>query len=331
MSLVTITGATGLLGGNLATALREAGHTVRCTRRATSKAGHLAHLDLEWVEADLGAPEMLRRAFDGADAVFHCVGAFSLSPRDAPMLRRVNVEGTEAVADAARQASVGRLVHVSSTAAVGLSVDGETPCDETAPYNFADYGLDDAYSRSKRDAEARVRAAIEAGLDAVIVNPGNMYGPLDVGPSSGQMILDVVRGDLPALTPGRNCFTDARAVARGMIAAWEKGRTGERYILGGQNRSYAEMARAIADIASVRPPRLTLPHPVARLVGAAADVATRLTGRPMPVSRNAVAWGYCRRFIFSSAKAVAELGYDPVSPDEGVRAALAWFRENGRL
>lgn len=331
MASVTITGATGLLGANLAEALREAGHAVRCTRRATSSIEHLEHLDLEWVDADLGDPAALTRAFDGADAVFHCAAAVSIDRHVTPALTAANVEGTRHVIDAIRKASAGRLIHCSSTVAVGLSVDGETPCDETAPYNFADYGLADGYSRTKRLAEERVMAAVAEGLDAVVVNPGFMFGPYDVRPSSGKMIVDVVRRRVPGTSDGRNCFADARAVARGMVAAWQRGVAGERYILGGENRTYAEMFRRIAEIAGVAPPRLAAPRWAAALVGRVGDLQGRLTGREPLVNSNTIAWGYCRRFIFSSDKAKRDLGYAPGAPDDGVRAALDWFRATGRL
>lgn len=331
MAKVTVTGATGLLGGNLAEALRQAGHAVRCTRRATSKTGHLDHLELEWVEADLGDREALARAFDGAEAVFHCAAMVSIERRVSPALQRTNVDGTQNVIDAMRMVSAGRLIHCSSTVTVGLSVDGVTPSDETAPFNFAEHGLDDGYVITKRAAEERVRAAVAEGLDAVVVNPGFMFGPYDVGPSSGKMIIDVVRGRVPGMSTGRNCFADARAVARGMVAAWQKGAAGERYILGGENRSYGEMFRAIASTAGVKPPRFVAPRWLATIAAAASELGGKLSGGDPLVNRNTIAWGYCPRFIFTSDKARRALGYDPGSPDAGVAAALDWFRASGRL
>lgn len=331
MARVTITGATGLVGGNLADALVQAGHTVRCTRRATSKTAHLDHLPLAWVEADLGDPQALARAFDGAEAVFHCAAAVGVSKRVTPALEAGNVQGTAHVLQAMAQADAGRLVHCSSTVAVGLSVDDQTPCTEDAPFNFADYGLADGYVQTKRAAEDAVRAAVADGLDAVIVNPGYMFGPYDVRPSSGKMILDVVRGRVPGMSTGRNNFVDVRDVARGMIAAWEKGRAGERYLLTGENRTYVEMFTAIARRAGVKPPRFVAPRWAAAIAGHMGDLSARISGRSSLVSSNAIAWGYCTRFIFDAAKARGELGYAPGSPDDGVVAALDWFRATGRL
>lgn len=326
---VTVTGASGLLGGNLAEALLAEGHSVRCTRRASSAVEHLAHLDVEWVEADLDDVDALARAFAGADAVFHCAAAVGISRRVTPVLQRTNVDGTSHVIDAVRRAGVGRLVHCSSTVAVGLAPDGITPCTEESAFNFDEHGLADGYVITKRAAEERVRAATD--IDAVIVNPGFMFGPYDARPSSGKMVIDIVRGRVPGVSTGWNNFADVLRVAEGMIAAWHRGRRGERYILGGENRSYAEMFRRIAELAGVKAPTRVMPRWLARVAGLAGDVQGRLTGRDPLISGNAVAWGYTRGFIFSSDKAARELGYDRGSPDDGVRAALDWFRANGRI
>lgn len=326
---VVVTGATGLLGGNLAEALLAEGHAVRCTRRRSSAVEHLAHLDLEWVEADVVDRAALTAAFSGAAAVFHCAAAVSIARRVTPALQRTNVEGTVNVLAAARAAGVGRLVHCSSTVTVGLSVDGITPVDEGAAFNFEDYGLADGYVRTKRAAEELVRAA--GDVDAVIVNPGFMFGPYDARPSSGRMIVDVVKRRVPGVSPGWNNFASARRVADGMVAAWRRGARGERYILGGENRSYAEMFRRIAEVAGVPAPTRVVPRWLAAVAGAIGDVQARVTGREPLISGSAVAWGYSPRFIVSSAKAVRALGYDPGSPDDGVRQALEWFRETGRL
>lgn len=326
---VVVTGASGLLGGNLAEALLAEGHAVRCTRRGSSAVDHLAHLDLEWVEADLGDGDALARAFDGAAAVFHCAAAVSIARKVTPVLQQTNVGGTERVLDAVRRAGVGRLVHCSSTVTVGLSVDGKTPSTEDAPFNFAEYGLADGYVLTKRAAEERVRAASD--VDAVIVNPGFMFGPYDVRPSSGKMIVDVVRGKVPGVSTGWNNFADVMRVADGMIAAWRRGVRGERYILGGENRPYAEMFRRIAEIAGVKAPTRVVPRWLAQIAGVFGDLQGLVTGRDPLISGNAVAWGYSERFIVDSGKARRELGYEAGSPDDGVRAALDWFRRRGTL
>jgi dihydroflavonol-4-reductase len=236
MTTVAITGASGLLGGNLAAELAAEGHRVVAMRRAGTCADHLADVAIEWRDAELGDPAALARAFDGAEAVFHCAAAVMIKRRVTPEMTAANVDGTAHVIDACVAAGVARLVHVSSVVAVGLSEDGR-PVDETAPWNFDAHGMVDAYAITKHRAEEVVAGARER-LDCVIVNPTYMLGPRDARPSSGKLILDVARRRVPGWTPGINNFVDVRDVARGMIAAWRRGRRGERYILAGEEMTY---------------------------------------------------------------------------------------------
>src|SRR5664279_5932289 len=252
MTRVAITGASGLLGSNLAAELLRAGHTVLATRRAGTKVAHLDDLAIEWREADLGSADALARAFTGAEAVFHCAAMVTVKREVTPEMTDANVTGTERVIAACKTAGVRRLIHTSSVVAIGLTTDG-TPSDETARWNFEELGLSDAYAITKHRAEDVVRAT---DLDALIVNPTYMFGPRDARPSSGKMIVDVARRRVPGWTPGFNNFVDVRDVARGMIAAWQRGKRGERYILGGHDMTYGEVFRAIAAVVGVAPPRL---------------------------------------------------------------------------
>jgi dihydroflavonol-4-reductase len=327
---VALTGATGLLGANLAVALREAGHAVRATRRASSKTAHLDHLGLDWVEADLRDPDALVRAFDGVDAVFHCAAAVSLRRELTPLMQAVNIDGTDHVIEACRAAGTGRLVHCSSTVTVGVSTDGR-PCTEASPWNLPELGIDDGYSRSKRASEQRVLAEAGQGLDAVVVNPGFMFGPLDQGPSSGELLLSVVTGQVPVLTPGGNSFVDVRSVARGMVAAWHRGRAGERYILAGHNLPYAEAFPRFCAVAGVRPPRLRVPFALAALPAALGTAWERLTDRDAKLSLNALRWSYTPGFAFSSEKAERELGYEAGPLEPALVDALRWWQSQGML
>ncbi len=328
MSRVVITGASGLLGGNLAAELRAQGHDVIATRRAGTRIAHLDDLKLAWVEAELGSSEGLRRAFDGADAVFHCAAAVSVKREVTAEMTAANVTGTANVVEAAIAAGVPRLVHASSVVAVGLSTDGR-PCDETAAWNFDAEGLVDAYAITKRRAEDVVRAARER-LDAVIVNPTYMFGPRDARPSSGKLIVDVVRRRVPGWTPGYNNFVDVRDVARGMIAAWRRGRRGERYILDGHELTYRDVMREIARVAGVAPPRLGVPRPVAWLVGKWGDLVERRGKEPV-VNSTQIRYAYTDRFRFRGDKARAELGYEVGPLEPAIRDAIAWFRAHGML
>lgn len=330
MPIAVITGASGLLGGNLAAELRSRRVHVRAIRRKTTRTDHLADLDIEWVFGDLDDPPSLAHAFRGADVVFHSAAAVGVSPRVTPALRRANVDGTAAVLAAVRQARVARLVHVSSVVAVGLSTDGR-PVDEDAPWNFADHKLDDGYCVTKHQAERLVRDAAAADVDAVIVNPGFMIGPRDARPSSGRVIVDLVRGRVPIYPAGKNNFVDVRDVARGTVAAWERGRRGRRYILGGDNLGYRDLFQRIARIAGVRAPRLPAPRFAAVAAGLAGDAYQRLTGKDPVFGSVEARYAYTDRFQFSSARAEAELGYRRGPIDTAIDDAIRWFRANRML
>ena len=328
MSVVVVTGASGLLGGNLAAELRAAGHDVIATRRAGTKVAHLDDLKLEWRDADLSSPAALAKAFEGATAVFHCAAAVTIKREVTPDMHAANVTGTQNVIDAVIAAKVPRLVHTSSVVAVGLSTDG-APVDETATWNFDVQGLVDAYAITKRQSEELVHAARDR-IDAVIVNPTYMFGPRDARPSSGKLIVDVVKRRVPGWTPGYNNFVDVRDVARGMIAAWQKGRRGERYILAGHDMTYGDVMGTIARVAGVKPPRFKIPRPLAALVGKWGDRVER-GGKDPLVNSTQIRYAFTDRFRFKSEKAARELGYTFGPLEPAIADAIAWFRANKML
>jgi dihydroflavonol-4-reductase len=328
--LAVITGASGLLGGNLAAELRSRRIHVRALRRPSTRIDHLADLDIEWVYGELDDPSSLEHAFRGADAVFHAAAQVAVVPRVTAALQRANIDGTAAVIAAARAARVGRLVHVSTVSAVGLSTDGQ-PVGEDARWNFPDFGLDDGYATSKHRAEQLVRAAAINDLDAVIVNPTYMFGPRDARPSSGAMIIQVVRGRARAWTPGFNNFVDVRAVARGCVQAWERGQRGRRYILGGDNLSYRDAFTRIAQVAGVRPPWLPAPRLATLAAGYVGDAYQAVTGKEPLLNSTVARYAHTHRFQFSSARAQAELGYRIGPLDDAIRDAVAWFRGRSML
>jgi dihydroflavonol-4-reductase len=325
-----ITGCSGLLGANLAVALREAGHQVRATRRGRSRIAHLEHLDIEWVEASLEDGESLTRAFDGCDQVFHCAAAVSILPRVTPALHDNNVDGTARVLAAVAQVGGPRLVHTSSTVAIGVSED-EAPCNEDSPWNLPAHRLDDGYATTKHLAEILVLEAAAAGQDVVVVNPGYMFGPLDARPSSGRLLLDVVKGKIPGVTPGFNSFCDVQNVARAMITAAARGKPGRRYILAGHNLSYAEAFRRIAAVAGTSPPTRSVPAWLGLTLGALGDLQSRLTGREPFLNSTTIRWSFHPGFRMSSDRARNELDYNVGDFEAAVEAALLWFRANGRL
>lgn len=314
-----VTGASGLLGGNLAVALVEAGHTVSALRRP-----------IRWIDADLSDTDALTRAFTGADAVFHSAAAVSIVRKPTPELVAVNVAGTQRVVDAVRRAGVARLVHVSTVAAVGLTED-DRPCTESAVWNFDRHGLDDGYASTKHQAEALVRAAVAEGLPAVIANPTYMLGPLDRRPSSGRLIVEIVRGRIPGTTDGINNFVDVRDVARGILGVHDRGRIGERYILGGEELTYRAIVERVAREAGVRAPRHRAPRWLAMLGGRLGDLQEALTGREPLLNSVSARYAYTTRFRFSSDRARNELGYTSGPIEPAIRDAIAFFRQYGIL
>ncbi|HTL37042.1 MAG TPA: SDR family oxidoreductase [Kofleriaceae bacterium] len=329
MSRVAITGASGLVGGNLAAELLEAGHEVVATKRAGTKIAHLDDLAIEWRDGDLKNGASLARAFAGCDAVFHCAAAVGVEKEVTPEMRDTNVGGTQRVIDACVEAGVKRLVHTSSVVAIGLTTTG-VPSDETARWNFDKEGLVDAYAITKHEAEEVVRKAAAGALDAVIVNPTYMFGPRDARPSSGTLIIKIAKRRVPGWTPGYNNFVDVRDVARGMIAAWQKGTRGERYILGGHDMTYKACFETIAKVAGVRPPRLGVPYPLAKLLGRFGDIL-EARGREAIVNSTQIEYAFTDKFRFRSTKAASDLGYTYGPLEPAIRDALAWFRKNDML
>jgi dihydroflavonol-4-reductase len=327
VSVAVVTGASGLLGSNLCEALIADGHRVRATRRGSTKIDHLSDLAIEWVDADLDDAAALARAFAGADVVFHCAAVVSVQKDVSPELERANVGGTRNVLEAVRAAKVPRLVYTSSVVAIGLSDDG-APVDETARWNFDEHELADGYAITKHQAEELVRAATD--LDCVIVNPAWMCGPRDAKPSSGKLIVELAKRKVPGWTPGFNNFADVRDVARGMIAAWRRGRRGERYLLLGHEMTYRDFFRLVARTVGVAPPRLYMPYFAARIVGRLGD-RREARGKPALANSTQVRYAYSDRFRFTGQKAVRELGYTIGPLDDAIRDAVAWFRAHDML
>ncbi|MFT3693507.1 MAG: NAD-dependent epimerase/dehydratase family protein [Kofleriaceae bacterium] len=307
-----ITGVSGLLGSNLRAALSASKIDVVAVQRS-----------------DFQSADAMAKLFAGCDVVFHCAAMVTVKREVTPEMTDANVTGTDRVIEACRAANVPRLVHVSSVVAIGLSTNGK-PCDETARWNFDELGLLDAYAITKHQAEERVHAAVKAGLDAVIVNPTYMFGPMDARPSSGKLIVNIVERKVPSWTDGYNNFVDVRDVVRGMIAAWKQGTRGERYILGGHDMTYKQCFETIARVAGVKPPRFRAPVPVAKLLGAWGDLTERF-GRDPVVNSTQIRYAYTDKFRFTSDKAKKELGYTIGPLEPAIRDAIAWFRENGKL
>ncbi len=330
MAVDLVTGATGLVGGNLARALVARGRTVRVLLRPTSRAGHLDDVPgLEHAPGDVTDSASLLRACDGVEHVYHCAALVSMWPRRDAEMWRVNVGGTDNVVAAVRRAGVRRLVHCSSVDAIGLP-ESDAPSTEETPWNWDRLGLENGYARTKYESQRRVLAAAARDVDAVVVNPTYMLGAWDARPSSGRMILEVAAGRAVAHTDGGNNFVDVEDVTDAMIAAAERGGRGESYILGGVDLTYREVFSLIADVLGVSPPRFALPYALARIGGWVGDVVAAVTDREPAINTTTARMGYVRHY-YSPRKAIVALGMRKTPIHTAIERAVAWFRAHGML
>lgn len=322
MKLVLVTGASGFLGGHVARVLVEQGCRVRAlARRPESVTG----ADLEVVAGDLRDPASLERAVAGCESVFHVAADYRLWARDPRELYASNVDGTRHLLAAARRAGVERIVYTSTVGCIGF-VDGGVG-DESTPVRLED--MTGAYKRSKFLAEQEALRFARDGLPVVIVNPTAPVGSGDVKPTpTGQTIVDFLNGRMPAYVDTGLNVVDARECAYGHWLAYQKGRPGERYILGSENLTLRRMLETLADIAGRPAPRVRLPWVVALLAGAVSTAGARLTGRPPRVPLDAVRMARKKMWV-THAKAARELGYAPSPARTGLANAVEWFRSHG--
>jgi len=323
-----VTGATGFVGAAVARALLNAGWQVRALVRSGSDQRNLRGLALEIAMGDLNDPPSLAQALGGCDALFHVAADYRLGVADPQQLYRTNVEGTRNVLEAARRAGVARIVYTSSVAAIGLPADG-SPGKEDTPVALSD--MIGHYKRSKFLAEELVREFARAGTPVTIVNPSTPIGPGDIKPTpTGQMVVDAAAGRTPAYVDTGLNIVHVDDVAAGHLRAFDRGRIGERYILGGDDMTLRDVLVQISRLTGRRPPRIRLPHSALLPLAYAAEGFARLTGQRTRVTVEAVRMSR-KHMYFSSEKAVRELSYSWRPPALAFQDAIAWFRENGLL
>ena len=318
-----MTGASGFVGANLVRALLDRGWRVRALVRG--EAPSLNGLDVEYVRGDLFAPG-LTAAMRGCNALFHVAATYSLWRRDRAELMRANVEGTRYVLAAARAAGVPRTVHTSSVAAIGVRSDGQ-PADET--YQSPPDRLIGAYKRSKYLAEQEARAAFAAGQDVVIVNPTTPVGPWDAKPTpTGEIVVRFLRRRMPAYVDTGLNLVDVRDVAAGHVLAYERGRPGERYILGNENLTLRAVLDRLAELTGLAAPRVRLPLALPLAYAAVGELVLARFGYVPDVALDGVRMARQRMF-YATEKAATELGV-PRSPITTALAdAVTWFRGHG--
>ena len=323
---VAVTGASGHVGGNLVRALLAQGRKVRALVRQDRRA--LAGLDVEIVEGDLFDETSLARLVDGAKTVFHLAARISIVGPEGGLVERATVLGPRNVAAACLAAGVERLVHTSSIHAFSTYPNSEV-VDETRALALDRRHMD--YDRSKARGTLEVLAAVERGLDAVIVHPSGVVGPYDFKMSRmGAVLLDLVHRRLPALIDGGYNWVDVRDVVAGMLAAERKGRRGECYLLTGRWAHIVELAALVTELTGRPTPRLATPLWLALPASYGSLIWGLLTGTTPKFTPKAVRSVSMHRYI-SHMKATDELGYDPRPLAETVRDTLAWFAEAGML
>jgi dihydroflavonol-4-reductase len=314
-----VTGASGFIGWHVARMLLQAGHRVRALVRPGSQ---VREIEVEAATGDLRDPESLRRAVAGCGQVYHVAADYRLWAARPEELYESNVGGTRNLLDAARDAGVGRVVYTSTVGCIGIPPGGVG--DETTPVGLEE--MAGAYKRSKFLAEQAALEFARGGTPVVIVNPTAPVGSHDVKPTpTGKIVLDFLKGDMPAFIDTGLNLVDVEDVARGHLLAAEKGRPGERYILGCENLTLAEILGRLARLEGRKAPRIRLPYGVAYAAGVASTTWANLTGSAPRVPLDAVRMARKKMFV-SHEKAKRELGYNPSGVDEALKSALEWFR-----
>jgi dihydroflavonol-4-reductase len=330
---IFLTGATGFLGSHVARVLAEQGADLRLLVRPTSNLKNLEGLKADTATGDLRDAASLEKAMEGCEVVFHVAADYRLWVRDPAEMYGSNVEGTRASLAAAHKNKVHCVVYTSSVATMGFTGNGQ-PADEDSPVSLAD--MIGHYKRSKFMAEqvaleaGRSEAAGQGAMRVVTVNPTTPVGEQDIKPTpTGRIVVDFLKRKFPAYVDTGLNLVDVRECARGHIAAMEKGRSGERYILGGENLTLKQILDKLGEISDLPSPTVKLPYFVAYLAGAVDETFSgRLLGREPRATIEQVRMGK-KKMWASSAKAERELGWKTLPADDALRRAVEWFRANG--
>src|SRR5216684_603384 len=330
--LALVTGATGFLGSHVARVLAEQGAQLRLLVRPASDLRNLDGLNADRVVGDLRDAASIEKALSGCDVAFHVAADYRLWVRDPGEMYRSNVEGTRSLLEAARKQGVGRVVYTSSVATMGFSsglrsTNGQV-ADEESPVGIKD--MIGHYKRSKFMAEQVAVEAARSGVDVVIVNPTTPIGERDIKPTpTGRIVVDFLKRKFPAYVETGLNLVDATECARGHVQALEKGKSGERYILGGENLTLKQILDRLGAITGLKSPTVKLPYIFALAAGVVDEVVTgRILGREPRATIDAVRMGRKMMFV-SSAKAERELGWRMVPVDGALRRSVDWFLGNG--
>jgi dihydroflavonol-4-reductase len=326
---VLVTGASGFVGSAVARALKARGADLVCLVRPSSPRGNLQDLGAQIAYGDMRDRASVEAAAKGARYLFHVAADYRIWARDPEDIVRANREGTEAVMIAASACGVERIVYTSSVATLGPApgTDQDAPADETGA--LTPQTAVGAYKRSKVIAERIVESMVAEGLPAVIVNPSTPIGPRDIKPTpTGRIIVEAATGKIPAFIDTGLNLVHVDDVAEGHLLALERGRIGQRYILGGQDVGLSRMLADIAALVGRKPPTVNLPRGPLYPLAVAFEAVAQITGKEPMLTIDALNMAK-RRMFYSSAKAERELGYATRPYVEGLKDALTWFRQHG--
>jgi dihydroflavonol-4-reductase len=317
-----VTGASGFIGWHVARLLAERGQKVRALVRPTSR---LRELEVEPVVGDLRDAGSLDRAVAGCGRVFHVAADYRLWARHPDELYGSNVDGTRNLLEAARKHGVERFVYTSTVGCIGVPRGGLG--DETVPVTLDE--MAGAYKRSKFLAERLALEFAASGFPVVVVNPTAPVGDHDVKPTpTGKIVLDFLKGAMPAFIDTGLNLVDVRDTAEAHLLAAERGKPGDRYIVGCENLTLAEILQKLARLTGKEAPRVKLPYAVAYAVGVVSTGWARVTGHPPRAPLDAVRMAKKKMFV-STEKARRELGFAPGPVDAALGRAVEWFQANG--
>lgn len=327
-----VTGGSGFVGANLVHELNARGHEVRCLLRANADLRGLEGAEYEKVPGDLSDKASLKEAMKGCDWCFHVAASYHLWLPDYGPMYQANVDGTRNTIEAAHEAGVSRIVYTSTVGCIGLpkAVHGHvTPTNEETP--VSEKQMSNHYKLSKWKAEVVARELADKGMPVIIVNPSAPIGPRDVKPTpTGKVIVDFLNRQMPAyLDTGLN-WVHVRDVAAGHILAAEKGKLGERYILGNAegNRSMKEAFAQLEELTGVRAPRIKIPYFIAWSAAQVNEAMSKITKKEPKAPIAGVRMAKYKMF-FDPAKAISELGMPQTPPAQALQDAVDWFREKG--
>jgi dihydroflavonol-4-reductase len=322
-----VTGGTGFVGSHLVRGLLKRGAAVRCLARRSSPLDNLKDLPIEIVYGDLRDQESLRKALHGCQTLYHCAADYRLYAKDPNELYATNVEGTRQVMQAAYDENIERVVYTSTVGALGLNEDGR-PASEETPANIGD--MIGHYKRSKFLAEREAESWVARGLPIVIVNPSTPVGELDIKPTpTGKIIVDFLRGKMFGFVDTGMNLIDVKDAAEGHILAAEKGKVGERYILGNRNLTLKEIFDALSASTGIASPTLRVPHWFAEIYARVENFWSIKIVRRDPFAPLESVKMSRHKMWFDSAKAVRELGLPQNSIEDALERAVVWFKENG--